>query len=195
MEGERLTMSTMAAAPEPKRVFRVRDPLPLLRPAFLACVVAFGVVFFVMEGEHRWTISAILGGVLLFALALCYWLMTITRLEMTRDAVIYHAIGYRVRSSWGNVAGVGRRLQGAVDLDCLILREPGMELSWWMRLTYQILPLINIAALVSGQGYVPNQLNQYSGVIPVEMFDKQWYSGDIGRLIKQYAPKAYETAL
>lgn len=189
-------MSTTVISPNaPKQIFRVRDPLPLLRPAFLACLVAFGVVFFVMEGEHRWTISAILGGVLLFSLALAYWLMTITRLEIMPDAVIYHAIGYRVRSSWGNVAGVGRRLQGAVDLDCLILREPGMELAWWMRLGYQVLPLVNIAALVSGQGYVPNQLAQYAGVIPVEMFDKQWYSGEIGRLIQQYAPKAYETAL
>ena len=189
-------MSTTAvAANTPKQVFRVREVLPLLRPAFFACLLAFGVVFFVMEGEHRWTISAILGGILLLSLALCYWLMTITRLEITPDEIIYQAIGYRVRSRWKKVEGYGTRLQGAVDLECLILREAGMELSWWMRLGYQILPLMNIAALFSGHAYIPNQLSQYASVVPVGMFDKHWRSGEIGALVQRYAPKAYANAM
>lgn len=178
-----------------KQTFRVREVLPLLGPAFLACVVAFGIVFFTLDSEMRGIISLIIGGVLLFSLALCYWLMTITRLEITPDEIIYHAIGYRVRSKWKNIEGYGTRLQGALDLECLILREAGMELSWWMRFGYQVLPFVNIAALFSGQAYIPNQLNQYSGVIPVGMFDKGWRDGEIGSLVRQYAPKAYENAM
>ncbi len=183
------------SASEPKQTFRVRDPLPLLRPAFFACLLAFGVVFFVSEPETRGIVSGVLGGVLLFSLALGYWLMTITRLEISPEGIVYHAIGYRVRSSWGNVTGTARRLQGALELDCLMLREPGMELSWWMRLSYQLLPLMNIVALLSGHAYQPNQLDRYASVIPVEMFDRQWYSGEIGRLIQRYAPAAYANAM
>lgn len=178
------------------RTFRVRDPLPLLRPAALACLVALAVVFFTLEDDGtRWTILLILSGVLLFALAVCYWLMTRTRLEITSEGVIYHAIGYRVRSSWSNLEGWGKRLQGAVDLDCLILREPGIELSGWLRLSYQLLPFMNAASLVTGQGYQPNQLKQYRSVIPVAAFDANWYTGEIGSLIKQYAPRVYDTPL
>lgn len=187
--------TTSFALSQPKQTFRVRDPLPLLRPAFFACLFAFAVVFFVSEPETRGIVSLVLGGVLLFSLALGYWLLGITRLEISPEGVVYHAIGYRVRSSWSNVTGTARRPQGAVDLDCLILREPGMELSGWMRFTYQILPLINIISLFSGQAYQPNNLYLYEGVIPVEVFDKHWYSGEIGSLIKRYAPQAYETAL
>lgn len=183
------------AASQSTHTFRVRDPLPMLRPAFFACLFAFGVVFLVSEPETRGIVSLILGGVLVFSLVLCYWLLSITRLEISPDGIVYHAIGYKVRSSWGNITGTARRLQGAVDLDCLILREPGMELSWWMRLSYQILPLMNVAALFSGHAYQPNELHRYEGVIPVEAFDKHWYSGEIGSLIKRYAPQAYETML
>ncbi len=187
--------TAVLGATNKKQTFRVREVLPLLRPAFFACVFAFVVVFLVMEEDTRWIVSAVLGGVLLFSLALCYWLMTITRLEVTPDEVIYHAIGYKVRSTWKNVEGYGERLQGAVDLECLILREAGIELSWWMRFSYQILPLMNIAALFSGQAYIPNPLNQYSGVIPVGMFDKGWRDGEIGSFVRRYAPGAYENAM
>lgn len=183
------------AASQPTRTFRVRDPLPMLRPAFLACLFAFGVVFLVSEPDIRGIVSLVLGGVLVFSLALCYWLLGMTRLEISPEGIVYHAIGYKVRSSWSNIEATARRLQGAVELDCLILREPGMELSWWMRLSYQLLPLMNIAALLSGHAYEPNELHRYAGVIPVEAFDKHWYSGEIGSLIKRYAPQAYETTL
>ena len=183
------------ALSQPKQTFRVRAPLPMLRPAFFACLFAFGVVFLVSEPETRGIVSLVLGGVLLFSLALCYWLLSITRLEISPDGIVYHAIGYRVRSSWGNIEGVARRLQGAVELDCLILREPGIELSGWMRLSYQILPLINVISLFSGHASQPDDLHRYESVIPVEAFDKNWYSGEIGSLIKRYAPQAYETAL
>lgn len=183
------------AASQSTRIFRVRDPLPMLRPAFFACLFAFAVVFLVSEPETRGIISLVLGGVLLFSLLVCYWLMTITRLEISPEGIVYHAIGYKVRSSWSNITGTARRLQGALELDCLILRQPGMELSWWMRLGYQILPLVNIISLFSGQAYQPNELYRYEGVIPVEVFDKNWRSGEIGSLIKRYAPQAYETPL
>ena len=62
------------------------------------------------------------------------------------------------------------------------------------RLGYQLLPLMNIISLLTGRSFQPNQLARYEGVIPVEMFDKNWRSGEIGRLIKQYAPQAYENA-
>jgi hypothetical protein len=152
------------------------------------------LVFLISEPDTRW-VSLIVGGVLLFSLALAYWLLTITRLDISPDGIVYCAIGYKVRSTWGNVEGYAKRVQGAVDLECLILREPGMELSGWMRLGYQLLPLMNVVALLSGQSYQPNQLDRYSGVIPVEAFEKNWRSGEIGSLIKQYAPQAYENAM
>src|SRR5215207_8780730 len=97
-------MNTAVGANEPKQTFRVRDPLPLLRPAFFACVAAFVLVFLISEPDTRW-ISLIVGAVLVFSLALCYWLMTITRLEVSSDGIVYHAIGYKVASTWNNIEG------------------------------------------------------------------------------------------
>jgi drug/metabolite transporter superfamily protein YnfA len=170
--------------------FRVRSPLPLLIPAILACIAALVLVFLVMEEEDRW-ILLVLGSVMLFSLTVCLWLLTRTRLEISAQGITYYAIGYSVHSAWDNLTGWGRRVQGALELDCLLLREPGMEMAGWLRLGYRLLPFMNAASLVGSGSYQPDYRSLYHSVIPVGMFDRDWRTGEIGRLVNHFAPQVF----
>lgn len=176
-----------------KRMFRVSNPTRYLRTAALVC---FGtlILLFLVTGSEEYGMLTIffLGVVMAIGLGIGWWVMTRTRLELTPDEIVYHSIGYKVRSSWENVEGWGKRVQGVHDIDSLILREPGMELSGWMRAGDALMPVMNIAALLSGRPIRVSQLDSYSDVIPVGMFDQAWRDGEIGALVRQYAPGAYE---
>lgn len=174
-----------------KRTFRVSDPTRYLRSAVLVCVGTLILLFVISEPDERW-ISLIVAIPMAIGLGMGWWLMTRTKLEITPDEIAYHAIGYKVRSSWNNVEGWGKSVQGMHEIESLILREPGMELSGWMRVAYQLMPAANIAALLSGRPIQVSQLDRLSGVIPVAMFDQAWRDGEIGALIRQYAPQALE---
>lgn len=176
------------------QVFRVNSPTRLLTPVIGVSVVTVGVIFLASKPDERW-IALVIGGVLLVSIAIAAWLVTRTHLDVSAREITYHAIGYRVRSSWGNLAGWGKRVQGAQDLDCLILREPGMELSGWLAIGYQLLPFMNVAALLTGRTVHDSQLDLYANVIPVGMFDRDWRGGEIGAAIQRYAPQAYENAI
>jgi hypothetical protein len=84
-------------------------------------------------------------------------------------------------------------VQGSLELDCVLLREPGMEMAGWLRLGYQLLSFMNAASPATGRGYHPNQLSRYHNVIPVGMFDRDWQTGEIGSLVRRYAPQVFET--
>lgn len=174
-----------------KQTFRVSDPTRYLRTAVLVCVGTLILLFVIAEPDERWTVL-IVAIPMALGLGLGWWLMTRTRLEIMPDEIVYHAIGFKVRSSWNNVEGWGKSVQGIHDIESLILREPGMELSGWMRAAYALMPAANVAALLSGRPVQVNQLDQSSSVIPVGMFDPAWRDGAIGALIRQYAPEAFD---
>lgn len=176
------------------QVFRVNSPIRLLTPVIGISAVTIGIIFLASKPDEHW-IVLVIGGVLLVSIAIVAWLVTRTHLDVSAREITYHAIGYRVRSSWGNLDGWGKRVQGTQELDCLILREPGMELSRWLAIGYQLLPFMNVAALVTGRTVHDSQLDLYANVIPVGMFDPDWHGGAIGAVIQRYAPQAYENAM
>jgi hypothetical protein len=175
------------------RVFRIASLTRALAPAAITCVIAFVIVAATMGGEeHAGTILLILGAVLLFALGLAAWLLTRTRLEVSSDGIIYHAIGYRVRSTWPNLIGYGKRAQGTLSYESLILREPGIEVSRWLRWSYALMPLAAVASAAQGEIFIPERLSRLADNIPVALFSKDWQADELGTLIHRYAPHVFE---
>jgi hypothetical protein len=171
------------------RTFRVISPLRHLAPAFITCLVALGIVYFTLETDEKWIVG-IVAGVMAVGLGLGLWLTTRTRLEITPQQIIYHGAGYRVRSSWDNITGCEMRVLGASDIECLILRKPGMEMSGWMSVGAKLMPAANVAAVLSGRPPDYTSIQSYANLIPVGIFDTNWRTGEIGALIAQYAPDA-----
>lgn len=175
-----------------RRTFRVKSVTRQLGPLIVTSMVTVGILFAITEPEGRVAV-AIVGAVLLFAIVFAGWLVTRTRLEVSAEGITYHAIGYRVVGRWEDVAGHGKRVMGASDIESLILRQPGIELSGWVAFAYRLLPAASVVALLGGRVPEPGGLGDVGDAIPVGMFDKDWRTGEIGSAIRSYAPEAFET--
>ncbi|MFN8520976.1 MAG: hypothetical protein U0667_16645 [Chloroflexota bacterium] len=177
-----------------RRTFRVRSPWRPLVPLVLFGGIAVAILLALTPAED-WFIVAIVAAVLLLSGTIGLWLMTRTRLEVGPERVTYHAIGYRVSGSWADVTGWDRRVLGANDYDSLILRGSGLEMSGWMAFLYRLMPAASVAAFLGG-GVVPSSsLEGQKDAIPVGLFDKDWRAGEIGALVRQYAPQAFANDL
>jgi hypothetical protein len=177
-----------------RRTFRVRSPWRPLLPLVLFGGITIAILLAVTPAEE-WVVVAVVALVLVFSGALGVWLMTRTRLDVGADGITYHAIGYRVTGQWADVTGWGKRVLGANDVESLILRGPRMQLSGWMAVLYQLMPVASVAALVSGHAPLASGLEGQTDAIPVGMFDPDWRAGEIGVLVRKYAPQAFETDL
>lgn len=178
-----------------KQTYRVASPLKVLTPAILTLAFTFGLVFVVTKPDERAFIPYF-GLLLVAVIGIVYVIMMQTRLEVSSDGITYFSIGYKVASTWGNVAGYGKRTMGSQDVDVLILREPGMDMSLWMRIGYMLYPVGQLAALAQGRTLISNvNLDDYSVWIPVGMYAENWRESELGDFVKRYAPSAFETAL
>lgn len=175
-----------------RKTFRVRSMLRQLGPLLVTCLVTMVILFAVTEPEAWFAVWAT-AGVLLVAISIVAWLVTRTRLDIGPDGITYHAIGYRVVGRWDDVAGYGKRVLGVHDVESLILRTPSIEMSGWLAFSYRLLPVAAILAVFSGRVVVPERMADYADVIPVGVFDSDWRTGEIGAMVRQYAPAAFET--
>ena len=176
------------------RTFRVASPLKRLIPLLLVSIFTVGLIYVVTDPADRFVVW-ILVAVLAFSVALAYGLMSRTRLVVSSDGIVNYSIGYNVRSSWGNIEGYGKRTLGSQTVECLILREPGIEVSRWMQIGYSLMPVAQVAAAAQGRVMIPQGLSGYSNVIPVALYAEDWRSSELGVLIKQYAPQAFDNPL
>jgi hypothetical protein len=163
-----------------------------LGPLLATCVVTM-VILLVVTPADEWSVVGIVGLVLLFGVGLSAWLVTRTRLEISPEGITYHAIGYLVRGRWDDVARVEKRVIGASDVESLILREPGIRMSGWMDLSYRFLPVAAVLGALQGRHVPATPLAQLADAIPVGTFDPDWRTGEIGALVRRYAPQAFET--
>ena len=174
-----------------RRTFRVRSVVRTLAPLIVTCLITLGILLAVTPAED-WSIVGIVGAVLLVSVGIAWWLIGRTRLEVTPEGITYQAIGYRVAGGWADVAGHGRRTLGASTYDALILRASGIELSGWMAFAYRLMPLAQVISALDGR-YVPASLAGIEDAIPVGMFDTDWRTGEIGSVVRAYAPEAFDT--
>ena len=182
---------TQSSASGAVRTFRVASPLKRLTPLLITCVFTIGLIYVVSKPDER-AFFPFLIVVLAFSVALAYWLMSRTRLVVSSDGIVNYSIGYNVRSSWGNIEGYGKRTLGSQTVECLILREPGIEVSRWMQIGYALMPAAQVAAAAQGRYMPSGRLGSYASVIPVALYADDWRSSELGALIQRYAPQAFD---
>jgi hypothetical protein len=156
------------------RTFRVASPFKAVLPAVLAGVLGSVIVVLVVGPEERnmaWIFMAV---VLLLSLGLSVSLVRQQRLEVTDKGMRYYAPGFRVFSPWENVQDCTRRALGMPSYDVLLVRNPVIDKSWWV---------------------LPGSLKGYDNMIPVGLFSDEWRTGELGELVKRYAPEAFSTML
>jgi hypothetical protein len=175
-----------------RTTFRVKSMLRQLAPLLVTCAVTMVILLAVTEPEARIAVWAT-GGVLLVAIGIVAWLVTRTRLDIGPEGITYHAIGFRVVAAWDDLVGYGKRVMGVSEVECLVLRGSGMEVSRWLAAGYRLLPLASILSMFSGRPMSSERISDYADVIPVGVFDSDWRTGGIGALVRQYAPRAFDT--
>lgn len=174
-----------------RRTYRVRSMVRTLGPLVATCLVTVGILLAVTPSEDWWIVG-IVGGVLLVAVAIAAWLVTLTRLEVSAEGISYHAIGYRVSGAWSDLTGYAERTSGMHTYEALILGRSGMEMSGWMAFAYRLMPLAQVVSALDGR-YIPASLAGVEDAIPVGLFDKEWRTGEIGSIVRSYAPAAMDT--
>ena len=176
------------------RTFRVASPLKTLTPLILTAIFTVGLIYVISEPDARFAVW-IVAAVLAFSVVFAYYLLSRTRLEVSSDGITYYAIGFRVRSTWDNLEGYGKRVLGAQSVESLILRKPGIEVSRWMQIGYNLMPAAQVAAAAQGRYLPSSRLSSYADVIPVALYSENWRSSELGALIKQYAPQAFDNLI
>ena len=174
-----------------RRTFRVRSMLRTLGPLLATCLVTMGILLAVTPSDERWIVG-IVGGVLLLSVGIAAWLLRLTRLEVGPAGIVYHAIGYRVAGTWSDVTGYAERTSGMNTYESLILGRPGIEMSGWMAFTYRLMPFLEVVSALDGR-YIPASLAGVEDAIPVGLFDRDWRTGDLGSIVRGYAPTAFDT--
>ncbi len=169
----------------------MRSVLRTLAPLLVTCVVTVAILLAVTPAEDWWIVG-IVGGVLLLSVGIAVWLLGRTRLDVSPEGITYHAIGYRVAGPWSEVTGVAERVMGASSYESLILRTPGIQMSGWMAFAYKLMPFAQVISVLDGRP-IPASLAGIEDAIPVGLFDKDWRTGEIGALVRSYAPKALDT--
>lgn len=175
-----------------RTTFRVRSMLRQLGPLLATSAVTMVILLLVTEPEAHIAVWAT-GGVLLLAIGIVAWLVTRTRLDIGPDGITYHAIGFRVVARWDDLVGYGKRVMGMSEVECLVLRGSGMEVSGWLAAGYRLMPLASILSMFSGRPMSADRMSDYADVIPIGVFDSDWRTGAIGALVRQYAPHAFDT--
>ena len=100
-------------------------------PLAAGVVAGLLVTALVFGSVHGLTLAfgfTLLGVALLFTCILGYWMMTRARLDISPEGITYHAIGYKVHSTWPNIIGIEKRVHGAFEPESLILREAAADL-------------------------------------------------------------------
>ncbi len=174
-----------------RKTYRVSSPLKLLTPVILALVFTFVLLAVVSKPDER-AFLPYLGIIFVIVLGIVYWFMSLTRLDVSSDGIIYYSVGYRVRSTWPNVQGYGKRVMGSHDVDCLILRESGLEMSRWMQIGLILQPVGRVAGALQGRYIGSVRMDNYAVWIPVGMYAEDWRNGELGEYVRRYAPEAFD---
>jgi hypothetical protein len=131
---------------------------------------------------------AIFGVIWVFAIALFYWAGRGVSLSVSPEGVTYRAPGMNVVSTWDNVDHIGKRiLRGEGEVEGLVLREPGMQLS-------------NVVAAANAIGMIywryrlrmGRTMQTYRTFIPLSNLQtNEWRDAEIGADIRRYAPRLF----
>jgi hypothetical protein len=182
-------MAQTVSSPSTK-TFHVASPMITLLPAALVCVAAFVIIPMLVPTRDALFLP-VLAAALAAIFLLMVWMVGQIRLEVSPDGLVFHSLGYRVRSSWDNLAGVGKRRMRSQTYEALILRQPTIEMVGWIGASYRLMPAVAAASPDGGKTSVPFALAKYQEFIPVALFARDWRRSELGELIRRYAPQAF----
>jgi len=117
-----------------------------------------------------------------------------TELILSSEGIIFHGIGYGVRTSWENVQQFGEIWAGNRLQQGLLLRDSGLEVSPWLQTLIGIQPALRVAAILGGRYIRSSSLKGYDQLIPVTFFDPDWKNGAIGATVRHEAPWVFDLA-
>jgi WD40 repeat protein len=140
--------------------------------------------------------SSILLHILMFPLTFLLGLMTYfafasTRLVIGPRRIEYYTFGYTIATNWSNLAGIGPMPGVIGKTEALLLHAPVDRLSGWYQTLLTAQPALNAVARASGRSYSAGSA-ALTQVIPVSLFEPDWRRGQIGELIRRFAPQVFE---
>jgi hypothetical protein len=191
------TTSHLDAAP----INRYGLPLMWRLYAFIFPALGLGVSFFLLQlvftssqptGGGTKAV-AIVGSAIILAISFAVFVAVMRiRLEVSPEGIVYYGIGYRVRTTWGNITGMGDVWTGRQSSKGLLLNEPGLEMSRWLGSGVKALPFLNVINGLTGHGTnTTGDINAYGKIIPVGSLLRHWEEGKLGETIRRYAPQAF----
>jgi hypothetical protein len=141
-------------------------------------------------------VVVIIGGLILFALSLAiYFGMTRVCLTVSPQGIGYHSLGYQVVTTWDNIASIGDVRSGQYTYEGLVLREPRLEVSDWLRTGTAAYPFLALIGALSGRPLVPlPDMAVYGRGIPLGLFVTNWRQSPLGENIRRYAPHVFNPA-
>lgn len=106
----------------------------------------------------------------LFAVLMAYSAIQI-RLIISPAGIEYYQVGYSVKTTWDNIARIGKIPTGRIMAEGLILSEPALFVSSWLaRVKY---------------------IQTRGKLIPLSSFKRNWKASELGQNIKKYAPRLF----
>ena len=165
------------------RTFHYPSPLKQVAPVLiifsLLAPVLIPVSIMSRSPKHQFTsLELIFMLVVIIAIdGFLYWQATRARLEVSSAGIAYFGMGYSIRSTWDNIAACGEKSRGLLPAEeALVLHQSGLEFSSWI-------------------GVNRTRAVNVSSMIPVARFASDWRNSELGVLIKQYAPHAFDNPI
>jgi hypothetical protein len=143
----------------------------------------FGVFIVVSWADWGFRVSLIM--IILLYLAFVRKLLCLAiynQLTVTDEGLDFRRIGYRIRTTWGNIERMTYAQFGYAQGDILVLREP--QVSVHKRL-----------AVLWNEGRLLERNKEFAPLgktIPLFLLDPKWRTGKLGQEVRCYAPHLFE---
>jgi hypothetical protein len=136
-----------------------------------------------LVGEDVDALVFVIFGILIaVCLLVIWWALRVTWIQMDANGIVYKGIGFRVVSSWDNVAAIGSRFMlNEGNVEGLLLTENSLDMHGALK----------AGSWFSWQSAVTMQAMQ--NFIPLSNFQtKEWRDTRFGQDIRRYAPRLFK---
>lgn len=140
-------------------------------------------VFLKLIGEDVDALVFVVFGVMIaICLLVVWWALRITWIQMDANGIVYKGIGFRVVSTWDNVASIDKRFMlNEGEVEGLLLYENSLDAHGALK----------AGSWFSWQSAVLMQSLQ--NFIPLSNFQtKEWRDTPFGQEIRRYAPRLFK---
>jgi len=123
---------------------------------------------------------------------LCMWMayeLLSVRLLISPHGVVYHTLGYTMRSGWDNVAGLDTVATPNGPKRGLVLNQPGLEMSGWLSMALVLMPALKVVSLLMrARVRWPTNTEIDPRFIQIEQFASDRLLADLQHYTSQISP-------